>query len=72
MKTERVEEGLRIWKYILLVSTAQKFQEYLGLNIYKYIRFECIFKILFFQYNGSENFTEPVLTLHIQMRRYQQ
>lgn len=54
------------------MSTAQKFQEYLGLNIYKYIRFECIFKILFFQYNGSENFTEPVLTLHIQMRRYQQ
>lgn len=27
---------------------------------------------IFFQYNGSENFTEPVLTLHIQMRRYQQ
>lgn len=72
MKAERVEEGLRIWKYILLPLTAQKFQEYLGLNIYRYIRFECIFKILFFQYNGSENFTKPVLTLHIQMRRYQQ
>lgn len=39
--------------------------------IYKISVLNAFSKFYFFQYNGSENFTEPVLTLHIQMRHYQ-